>query len=257
MSPEKKVFLLFLSLVILIVACVYTHIDEFMAKAEPTVIQETKVELKNETKSEIQEVETTEENVDETLSSETIKNDTELETESLQNESVPALGNEEIKEEIVEEPVVEKPIEPLITTDKRYNRVGNEKNIEELSTSAQLLQIKINDYVKENPIVFRRGSNKITQKSVNTVDAVAKALKEFPNIKIEIAGHTDAAGPTKLNQTISYQRAKKIGDILANLEIDKNRMIIRGYGESIPMVKNSPQGYSKVNRRVEFNIVEE
>ncbi len=34
-------------------------------------------------------------------------------------------------------------------------------------------------------------------------------------------------------------------------------MIARGYGEDIPLVANSPKGYSKVNRRVEFNIVEE
>lgn len=246
MSAEKKVLLLFLSLITLMVVCVYTHIDEIMLKNGTVIVQENQDEIKDEikveNKDEVEDVKNVEVNEEENL----LKEETPL------PESISPLETEEVKEEIVEEPV-----EPLITSDKRYNRVGNEKNIEDLSTDAQLLQIKINNYVKENPIVFNRASNNITRKSVKTVDLIAEALKEFPNIKIEIAGHTDAAGPEELNQRISYQRAKRINDILLKLEIDKNRMTVRGYGESIPMVKNSPQGYSKINRRVEFNIIGE
>ena len=86
---------------------------------------------------------------------------------------------------------------------------------------------------------------------------VVEALKEFPNMKIEIAGHTDAIGPEKLNKTISEQRALGVEARLVFYGIDKSRIESVGYGESIPLVKNSPNGYSKINRRVEFNIVEE
>ncbi len=95
-----------------------------------------------------------------------------------------------------------------MTTGDKYIREGSEKRIEDLSKESQLLQIKMSDYIKENPIIFKRASNKITKSSDNSIKTIVKALKEFPNIKIEIAGHTDAVGAAKLNQAISLQRAK-------------------------------------------------
>ena len=44
---------------------------------------------------------------------------------------------------------------------------------------------------------------------------------------------------------------------MINYGFDENKIKARGYGENIPIVENSADGYSKVNRRVEFNIIEE
>jgi len=262
MSPEKKVLLLFLALICLMIACVYTHIDEMMLNItdinkQEKVAESTQVTKIEEEKSsgEIEE-KVLPESIDEDMSSPEFKSEESINVleDSVKDELE---STETLKKEKVINTTVEEPLQPLLTTDKRYTRIGNEKNIEELSTESQLLQVKINDYIRENPIDFRRASNKITKSSVKTILYMVEILKEFPNIKIELAGHTDAAGPEKLNQTISYQRAKKVSDRLIYFGIDKNRIKVRGYGENIPMVENSPQGYSRINRRVEFNIVEE
>ena len=261
MSPEKKVLLLILSLIILMAACVYTHLPQFMneskdnivnpspkvEKVEEKVDETEKEEEKKEEDESVSENETTTETLEEKTTGETIEQASET-TEAVE---------EQVKEEVSEQVVEEVKEEPLITTDERYIREGSEKNIEDLSKSTQELQIKMSEYVKENPVTFKRASYKLTKKSNSTIKVIVESLKEFPNIKIEVAGHTDAVGAAKVNQAISLARAKSVQSRLVYYGIDKDRIIVRGYGEDIPFVKNSPNGYSKVNRRVEFNIVEE
>lgn len=297
MSTEKKVLFLFLSLVILIVTCVFTHVGDFKVEEDSTV--KTSIEsdspsilgeITQKVKSFIStpEEEITQENVsqevvpvmektEETSSPEKIEENKIVQDKlkdelNSTNETIPSEQksdeatssqtsenqNIEKTEEVVEEEKkIEEPIKPLVTTDVRYKRTGDEKNIEDLSKEAQLLQIKMSEYVKENPIIFKRGSNKITKSSNRTIKTVVEALKEFPSMKIEVAGHTDAIGAAKLNKTISEQRAISVKKRLVYYGIEVNRIKARGYGENIPLVKNSKNGYSKINRRVEFNIVEE
>ena len=119
--------------------------------------------------------------------------------------------------EIIENKV---PKIPLITTDKRYNRIGNEKNIEELSKEIQELQIKITEYVRKNPIVFARQSFEFTKNSQKTFEMIVDVLAEFENIRIEVAGHTDAAGAASYNQSISQKRAQAVKDKLITLGIE-------------------------------------
>ncbi len=148
-------------------------------------------------------------------------------------------------------------IKPLITMNKKYIRENNEQRIENLSQETQKLQIKILDILKRTPIIFKSQSNITTQASNATINKIVAILNEYSNIKIEVAGHTDSSGPEALNKQISLKRAIYIQSKLIQLGINQNRVISRGYGESIPLVKNSKDGYSRKNRRVEFNIIQE
>ncbi len=272
MSTEKKILFLFLALIVLIITCVFTHLDKF--KTEEPVSIETSQEssnifegILNRVKSitSVDEVVEKKEFEEEKVEQNIEENEVIEESKSLQNievndeETLPTNELEEEKSDIedITEEIKEELEKPLITTDKRYKREGSEKKIEELSKEAQLLQIKMTEYIKENPITFKRASEKIIKSSDKTIKKVVEALKESPNMKIEVAGHTDAAGGAKLNQAISQKRANSVKQRLIDYGIDKSRIKARGYGESIPLVKNSPNGYSKINRRVEFNIVEE
>jgi outer membrane protein OmpA-like peptidoglycan-associated protein len=286
MSTEKKVLFLFLALIILIVSCVFIHIDDFKKDndisavvitqndnepdllktiiekiksftssfSQDTIVEPIKViEEENITKEEpeeiAEEVKIEEKDIEEpsTTNIEENSSDADNQTSNLK----------EVEVEVEVEEKIEEPVTPLITTDERYRRTGSEKLIQDLSKDAQLLQIKLNEYIKQHQIVFNRGSNKITKSSNKTIKVIVKTLEEFPNMKIEVAGHTDAAGGDKLNQRISEKRAVSVKKRLQYYGVDKSRIKARGYGESIPLVKNSPNGYSKINRRVEFNIVEE
>lgn len=243
MSPVKKIFFLSLSLILLIVLCVNTHLEKLYK--EPVVNNPTPV-ISEEATVIVEKKETKVEEVK--IEEKTLENEVKKEEPKV------IAPKEEPAKEIIEEKTED---EPLIITDKKYRRTGNEKSIEDMSINTQLLQIRIRDYVTKYPISFQNSSNEISKKSLNTIKTVLKILKNYPNIKIEVAGHTDAAGKKKFNLGVSISRAVAVKKQMIAYGFDKNRIKARGYGENIPLVENNENGYSKVNRRVEFNIVEE
>lgn len=258
MSLERKIFSLFLLLILLIIGCVYTHLPQFMEAQEATISSENKIEVQEEkTEQEVENDATSKEEVN----NEVLKQDDSKTAEDTNQDSIAVSldddGNTQnpetaLNQEEVE--VIEEPREPLLTTDSRYIREGEEKMIEELSFESQELQIRINELIKSSPIGFKRGSYKLTKESSGTIEEIAKILKENPSIKIEIAGHTDAAGTAKVNKIISLARANSVQEKLIVLGLEKDRMKVRGYGEDLPLTENA---FARVNRRVEFNIIEE
>ncbi len=246
MSPGKKIFFLILFLILLIILCVTTHLDSLHKKVYPEAFEEPITTTPILSKESIQK----KEEIVPTL---------EKDKSPIVKENKEEAKKEEIKIQKEEENTIfiEKPDTPLITTDKRYKRTRAEKPIEEMSLDSQLLQIRIRDYVTKYPVVFKKSSNELTKKGLTTISTVVKILNNYPNIKIEVAGHTDAAGSKKYNYNVSVNRAVEVKKQMIEYGFDKNRVKARGYGEYIPLVENSPSGYSKVNRRVEFNIVEE
>lgn len=249
MNPGQKIFFLILSLILLMIVCVYTNLEKLSNKSfdtQATIEQTTQIEEKTKIAEESKE--NTQNSQKEQKSQENIEEKTKEEEPT---------KTKAIKKQEVEQKQEKTEDEPLITTDKRYKRTGDEKPIEQMSIDTQLLQIKIRDYVTKYPITFETSSNKVTKKSLNTISTVMKMLKNHPNLKIEIAGHTDASGTKKFNLGISIGRAVAVKNQMIKYGFDKNMIKARGYGETIPIVENSENGYSKINRRVEFNIIEE
>ncbi|WP_421715677.1 OmpA family protein [Arcobacter arenosus] len=257
MSSERKVIILFLLLIVFIVGCVYNHLPEMMKKQQE-LQSEPKQEVLSDNNKEQEQILVDEKPKD--LEEPVIHQDeTLVEPNETTKEDTPTVEDTTVETQDVvekEEEIIEEPKEPLIKTHKDYIREGNEKRIEELSFPTQELQLQINEYIDNNPISFKRGKYTIANnKSVDSIKEIVRILKENPNIKLEIAGHTDAAGSKDVNLIFSLERAKTVVKVMENLGIDENRIKARGYGEGIP--KNAQNVYSPENRRVEFNIVEE
>ena len=81
-------------------------------------------------------------------------------------------------------------------------------------------------------------------------------LKENPDIKVEIGGHTDSLGSAVANEKISEKRAESAKKyIMDKFNISGDRMIIKSYGSQKPIADNkSKEGRAK-NRRVEFRLI--
>ena len=96
--------------------------------------------------------------------------------------------------------------------------------------------------------------NKATLKpeSMGIINEIATLMKENPEIKFSVEGHTDSDGDDASNQTLSEQRAATVVSTLTKLGIDANRLTSKGWGESQPLdTNNTPEGKAN-NRRVEF-----
>lgn len=86
---------------------------------------------------------------------------------------------------------------------------------------------------------------------------VGTILRDNPNIKIRIEGHTDSRGSDSYNLRLSDGRANAVREWLVGFGIDPSRMTSVGRGEREPIDTNSTSQGRQNNRRVEFDIVEQ
>ena len=81
-----------------------------------------------------------------------------------------------------------------------------------------------------------------------------EVLKESPEVRVEIAGHTDGSGPEAYNQALSQQRADAVLQYMTSHGIHASRLSTVGYGETRPLTDNSTRDGRTQNRRVELNV---
>ncbi len=102
-------------------------------------------------------------------------------------------------------------------------------------------------------ILFDVNSDKVRPESYGTLKEIAKVLKDNPNVKVKIVGHTDSDGDENSNLELSKRRALSVKNSLTEeFGIDAARMETDGKGETEPVSdNNTPEGKAN-NRRVEF-----
>lgn len=81
---------------------------------------------------------------------------------------------------------------------------------------------------------------------------VAESLLVYPEVTVEIGGHTDATGSLAYNLWLSRQRAERVKAFLVSRGVDPRRMAVRGYGPARPIASNATAAGRAQNRRVEF-----
>lgn len=105
-------------------------------------------------------------------------------------------------------------------------------------------------------IYFDPAKTNINPAAAKALDRTGMILKENPQLKVEIGGHTDASGDAKANQAISEKRAQSAKKYLQDkFNIPENRLTVKGYGATKPIADNSTQEGRSKNRRVEFKYI--
>jgi outer membrane protein OmpA-like peptidoglycan-associated protein len=87
-----------------------------------------------------------------------------------------------------------------------------------------------------------------------SLDKLSEILKQNPNEKVVIQGHTDNRGTPTYNRQLSQQRAEAVRDALVSRGIAPDRLIARGYGESFPVANNTTEAGRQQNRRVDIVV---
>ena len=104
-------------------------------------------------------------------------------------------------------------------------------------------------------IFFETGSAELLSKSEGEINTLAKLLRDNPDMRIKILGHTDNVGNDRDNQRLSEQRAKAVQDALIAKGITKDRLRHEGKGETNPVADNTTEEGRRSNRRTEFFII--
>lgn len=121
----------------------------------------------------------------------------------------------------------------------------------------QRIEITAEKIVINQRINFATGKATILADSFAVLDDVAQAMKDYPNIKVEIQGHTDNVGDETMNQRLSKARADSVFEYMLKRGVAATRMTTAGYGESRPIDTNTTDTGKLNNRRVEFLITEQ
>ena len=104
-------------------------------------------------------------------------------------------------------------------------------------------------------ITFETGKADITPESEVVLQGALKTMQTYPDIFVEISGHTDDVGSASSNQTLSQRRADSVRFWLISKGIQPDRIIAKGYGEEFPRVPNDAPELRRMNRRIEFKRI--
>jgi outer membrane protein OmpA-like peptidoglycan-associated protein len=115
--------------------------------------------------------------------------------------------------------------------------------------------IKIGVPIVLEGITFATNKYDITPESENVLASALKTLQTYPDILVEISGHTDNVGSNKSNQILSQNRAQSVKNWLVAKGIPADRITAIGYGEESPRVANDTSENKRMNRRIEFKRI--
>lgn len=102
---------------------------------------------------------------------------------------------------------------------------------------------------------FQHNSDRLVESAQEILTQAAEILKNNPNCRLVITGHTDDTGTEKVNLDLSKMRAERVLDYLAEMGVDTTRTIIEGEGEEKPIADNNTEEGRALNRRVELKTL--
>lgn len=129
---------------------------------------------------------------------------------------------------------------------------------ENIAHNSDLLMepIAIGANINLNNIYFATASAELQKKSFSELFLLVQLLKENPTMKIEIGGHTDNTGTSEDNLNLSQHRAESVLEFLKAKGISGDRMLAKGYGETMPIADNSTEDGRSKNRRTTVRILQ-
>jgi outer membrane protein OmpA-like peptidoglycan-associated protein/tetratricopeptide (TPR) repeat protein len=131
-----------------------------------------------------------------------------------------------------------------------------------LTKNMMLEKVKAGSKVILNNIFFDSNKAILRKESAVEIDKLVKLLTDYPNIQIEVDGHTDNKGLDADNLKLSQLRSQAVVNAVVQKGIAKTRLIAKGFGKTQPIAPNTlPNGKPDIqgmqqNRRVELKIIE-
>lgn len=107
----------------------------------------------------------------------------------------------------------------------------------------------------QSDILFDTGKAEVKPAAKPVLADLASALKEMPDRRFQVAGHTDDRGPAALNWKLSVDRALAVVEELVANGVAPQNLSAGGYGPYVPLYPNDGDQNRTRNRRVEFLLL--
>lgn len=157
-----------------------------------------------------------------------------------------------------QKPVDVKPATPAkpISIDDDKDRVLNSSDFCPNTAEGTLVDAfgcAIDEVIVLHGVNFHTDSDKLTDESIVILDGVSTTLKLYPDLKLEVSGHTDSVAEDDYNKHLSQRRAERVREYLISKGAAADNLTARGYGEERPIASNETAEGKALNRRVELN----
>jgi outer membrane protein OmpA-like peptidoglycan-associated protein len=98
-------------------------------------------------------------------------------------------------------------------------------------------------------------SNMLTSNAFIMLDQIVKLMNKYPNLRLEVAVHSDTSSPADASLQLSQVRSRSLVSYIVNRGISPKRLVATGFGGSKPIAPNFQEKDRKLNRRVDFIIL--
>ncbi len=126
---------------------------------------------------------------------------------------------------------------------------------QEVEKNVDLKKVEVGQSIVLKNIFFDFDKATIRPESANELERLIKLLNENPTLKIELGSHTDSKGSDDYNQKLSQSRSQSVVLYLISKAISTDRLVAKGYGETVPVATNDTDAGRQENRRTEFKIL--
>ena len=117
------------------------------------------------------------------------------------------------------------------------------------------LSSDVDKIIRLKYVNFETGSANLTSLSRFELDNVVSAMNKYPNLTLEVGGHTDSTGDPAKNLSLSDARANAVRNYLTSKGANSDRLSANGFGQDRPVDTNeTPEGRAQ-NRRTELRIL--
>ena len=123
-------------------------------------------------------------------------------------------------------------------------------------SNVDVTELSPGDAIVLQNIQFEFNSSALTGDSQSGIEILSTFLKRNPELRVELAGHTDDVGNANYNLKLSSDRAEVVRQALIASGIEENRLTAKGYGATKPLWPNDSDEHRALNRRTEMIIID-
>jgi outer membrane protein OmpA-like peptidoglycan-associated protein len=104
-------------------------------------------------------------------------------------------------------------------------------------------------------INFEQSKAEIVKDSYAELDKLLNMLVEYPEMEIQLEGHTDFRGSSSANMRLSEERVLAVKSYLTAKSVSSDRIKTKAFGGTQPLSKENTDEAKLNNRRVEARIL--
>lgn len=125
----------------------------------------------------------------------------------------------------------------------------------------QPIQVTSGEFVSIRSVFFDFNSAQFARDDSTLLERIARIMKDYNMLSIEVEAHTDNKGDKRYNQRLSQKRANAVSDYLVSRGVEKSRIRSIGVGDAVAIARNTnadgsdnPEG-RRFNRRAEIRLL--